>query len=35
MSCQNCEELDLVTKYPEKTAELDAYIDGLGVSDVT
>ncbi len=33
MSCQNCEELDLVTKYPEKTAELDAYIDGLGVSE--
>jgi NADH:ubiquinone oxidoreductase subunit E len=32
MSCQTCEELDIVARYPEKTAELDAYIDGLGVS---
>ncbi len=33
MACQQCEELDLTTKYPEKTAELDAYIDGLGIGD--
>ncbi|MDD2403871.1 MAG: NAD(P)H-dependent oxidoreductase subunit E [Lentisphaerae bacterium] len=33
MACQNCEELDLIVKFPEKTAELDTYIDSLGLNN--
>ena len=35
MACQNCEGLDLIVEFPEKTAKLDAYIDGLGLTSDT
>ena len=33
MSCSSNPQFNLIKQYPEKAAELDRYIDGLGLTE--